>query len=136
MANVDQKTSQQPTAEQLRDIAEHSFGMETLREGQLEAMEAAVGGRDVLAVMPTGHGKSAVYQVSGVAMPGTAVVVPEGRGAGTEAAGEGLLPDPDVDPGDGVAAVVGAVGVTVLFVALGSVWTISRICSLNALRRP
>ena len=35
MANVDQKTSVQPTAEQLRDIAEHSFGIETLREGQL-----------------------------------------------------------------------------------------------------
>ena len=75
MANVEQDISERPTTEQLRDIAEHSFGMETLREGQLEAMEAAVGGRDVLAVMPTGHGKSAVYQVPGMAMAGTAVVV-------------------------------------------------------------
>ncbi|WP_262106210.1 ATP-dependent DNA helicase RecQ [Arthrobacter sp. Marseille-P9274] len=59
----------------MRRIAEESFGLKTLREGQLEAMEAAAAGRDVLAVMPTGHGKSAIYQVPGLALPGTAVVV-------------------------------------------------------------
>jgi ATP-dependent DNA helicase RecQ len=64
-----------PGAGELRRIAEESFGLKTLREGQLEAMEAAAAGRDVLAVMPTGHGKSAIYQVPGLALPGTAVVV-------------------------------------------------------------
>ncbi|MHC5559420.1 RecQ family ATP-dependent DNA helicase [Kocuria sp.] len=59
----------------LREAAAASFGIEEFREGQLEAMEAAAAGRDVLAVMPTGHGKSAIYQVPGTVLPGTAVVV-------------------------------------------------------------
>jgi ATP-dependent DNA helicase RecQ len=63
-----------PSADLLREIAATSFGIEEFREGQLEAMEAA-GHRDVLAVMPTGHGKSAIYQIPGMALPGTAVVV-------------------------------------------------------------
>ncbi|MGX5359644.1 RecQ family ATP-dependent DNA helicase [Kocuria sp. KH4] len=63
------------TAGQLREVAASRFGIEEFREGQLEAMEAAAGGRDVLAVMPTGHGKSAIYQVVAAALPGTAVVV-------------------------------------------------------------
>ncbi|MUN64321.1 RecQ family ATP-dependent DNA helicase [Kocuria sediminis] len=63
------------TAGRLREVAASRFGIEEFREGQLEAMEAAAGGRDVLAVMPTGHGKSAIYQVVAAALPGTAVVV-------------------------------------------------------------
>ncbi|KRE78782.1 recombinase RecQ [Arthrobacter sp. Soil763] len=34
-----------------------------MRDGQLEGMRALAAGRDVLAVMPTGYGKSAIYQV-------------------------------------------------------------------------
>lgn len=64
----------QPSVQCLRDIAATSFGIHEFREGQLEAMQAA-GSRDVLAVMPTGHGKSAIYQVPAMALPGTAVVV-------------------------------------------------------------
>ncbi|GAA1757529.1 RecQ family ATP-dependent DNA helicase [Kocuria aegyptia] len=64
-----------PPSHRLREAARVSFGIEEFRDGQLEAMEAAAGGRDVLAVMPTGHGKSAIYQVPGMALPGTAVVV-------------------------------------------------------------
>ena len=71
--------AEQPTApvpaERLREVAASCFGIEEFREGQLEAMAAAAGGRDVLAVMPTGHGKSAIYQVPGTVLPGTAVVV-------------------------------------------------------------
>ncbi|MDT9684031.1 RecQ family ATP-dependent DNA helicase [Streptomyces sp. TRM76323] len=51
------------------------FGWDTLRPGQLTAMEAVLAGRDTLVVMPTGAGKSAVYQVAGVALPGPTVVV-------------------------------------------------------------
>ncbi|MCD1144726.1 ATP-dependent DNA helicase [Kocuria sp. LUK] len=68
-------TGPAPDAGRLREIARECFGIEEFREGQLEAVAAAAGGRDVLAVMPTGHGKSAIYQVPGVALPGTAVVV-------------------------------------------------------------
>ena len=39
------------------------FGFEAFRPGQREAVEAAVGGRDVLVVMPTGSGKSLCYQL-------------------------------------------------------------------------
>jgi ATP-dependent DNA helicase RecQ len=62
-------------ADDIRRTAEHVFGWPTLRPGQLEAMEAVVAGRDVLVVMPTGAGKSAVYQVPAVLVDGPTVVV-------------------------------------------------------------
>ena len=46
-----------------------------MRPGQGEAIEAVVGGRDTLAVMPTGSGKSAIYQISASLLPGPAIVV-------------------------------------------------------------
>src|SRR5690625_1454302 len=63
------------TQQELQQIARDQFGWEDLRGGQLEAIEAAVGGRDVLAIMPTGYGKSAIYQVTGVVLDGPTVVV-------------------------------------------------------------
>ncbi|WP_456509077.1 RecQ family ATP-dependent DNA helicase [Arthrobacter sp. TE12232] len=47
----------------LRHLADVTFGLAHLREGQLTGMRALAAGRDVLAVMPTGYGKSAIYQV-------------------------------------------------------------------------
>jgi ATP-dependent DNA helicase RecQ len=55
--------------------AREAFGWDELREPQLDAIEALVGGRDVIAVMPTGSGKSAIYQVAAVLIPGVTVVV-------------------------------------------------------------
>jgi ATP-dependent DNA helicase RecQ len=51
------------TEEGLRRFAAESFGLPNLRDGQLTGMSALASGRDVLAVMPTGYGKSAIYQV-------------------------------------------------------------------------
>jgi ATP-dependent DNA helicase RecQ len=48
----------------LRQLAADTFGLPRLRAGQLAGMRALVSGRDVLAVMPTGYGKSAIYQVA------------------------------------------------------------------------
>ncbi|HKU02318.1 MAG TPA: RecQ family ATP-dependent DNA helicase, partial [Arthrobacter sp.] len=48
----------------LRALAASSFNLPDLRDGQLAGMAALVEGRDVLAVMPTGYGKSAIYQVA------------------------------------------------------------------------
>src|SRR5688572_30066310 len=48
----------------LRRLAADTFGLARLRYGQLAGMRALVQGRDVLAVMPTGYGKSAIYQVA------------------------------------------------------------------------
>ncbi|TVU59666.1 ATP-dependent DNA helicase RecQ [Paenarthrobacter nitroguajacolicus] len=48
----------------LAALAASSFSLPALRDGQLAGMSALVEGRDVLAVMPTGYGKSATYQVA------------------------------------------------------------------------
>ena len=48
----------------LRALAESPFSLPHLRDGQLAGMAALAQGRDVLAVMPTGYGKSAIYQVA------------------------------------------------------------------------
>jgi ATP-dependent DNA helicase RecQ len=56
-------------------VAREAFGYRELRPGQGEAIEAALAGRDVLVVMSTGSGKSAIYQIAGMLMPGATVVV-------------------------------------------------------------
>jgi ATP-dependent DNA helicase RecQ len=61
--------------QRIRDTARDTFGWEQLRPGQLPAMRAVVSGHDTLAVMPTGSGKSACYQVPGLLLPGPTVVV-------------------------------------------------------------
>ncbi|GAB5077955.1 RecQ family ATP-dependent DNA helicase [Arthrobacter sp. AD-310] len=48
----------------LAALAASSFSLPDLRDGQLAGMRALASGRDVLAVMPTGYGKSAIYQVA------------------------------------------------------------------------
>lgn len=63
------------TSRRLRGIARRVFGWQQLRPAQLSAMKAVMKGRDVLAVMPTGAGKSAVYQVPAVLLGGPVVVV-------------------------------------------------------------
>ncbi|MGW0550397.1 RecQ family ATP-dependent DNA helicase [Streptomyces altiplanensis] len=63
------------TAARLERTAAEVFGWQELRPGQLRAMEAVAAGRDTLVVMPTGAGKSAVYQVATLSLPGPAVVV-------------------------------------------------------------
>jgi ATP-dependent DNA helicase RecQ len=56
-------------------VASDVFGWHELRPGQRRAMEASIDGDDVLAVMPTGYGKSAIYQVAGAVLGGVTVVV-------------------------------------------------------------
>ncbi|MFJ9247643.1 RecQ family ATP-dependent DNA helicase [Streptomyces sp. NPDC101776] len=63
------------TSRRLRGTARRVFGWQHLRPAQLTAMKAVLKGRDVLAVMPTGAGKSAVYQVPAVLLGGPVVVV-------------------------------------------------------------
>ncbi|HXB16035.1 MAG TPA: RecQ family ATP-dependent DNA helicase [Solirubrobacteraceae bacterium] len=47
-----------------------SFGLESFRPGQREAVQAALEGRDSLVVMPTGGGKSLCYQLPALAWSG------------------------------------------------------------------
>ncbi len=51
------------------------FGHECFRSGQEEVCRAAIAGRDLLLVMPTGAGKSLCYQLPAIARGGTALVI-------------------------------------------------------------
>src|SRR4051812_4980740 len=51
------------------------LGWMHLRPGQDEAVAAVLAGRDTLVVMPTGSGKSGIYQIAGDLLPGATVVV-------------------------------------------------------------
>ena len=51
------------------------FGYETFRSGQREIIKAILQEQDVLAIMPTGGGKSLCYQLPALLKPGLAVVV-------------------------------------------------------------
>ena len=55
--------------------ARELFGWDSLLPGQRKALSAADDGRDLLCVLATGYGKSAIYQVAAMAVPGVAVVV-------------------------------------------------------------
>ena len=55
--------------------ARERFGIQRLRPGQREVLEAVFAGRDVLAIMPTGGGKSLTYQLPALFLPRPVVVV-------------------------------------------------------------
>ncbi|MFL6202875.1 MAG: RecQ family ATP-dependent DNA helicase [Thermoanaerobaculia bacterium] len=59
----------------LRRTLRRTFGFRSLREGQEEVIRSIVEGKDTLAIMPTGAGKSLCYQLPGAQLPGTTVVV-------------------------------------------------------------
>ncbi|OUD09788.1 DNA helicase RecQ [Marivivens niveibacter] len=55
----------------LRDV----FGFDGFRPGQGEIVDAVVAGRNTLAIMPTGGGKSLCYQLPALVRPGVTVVI-------------------------------------------------------------
>ncbi len=55
----------------LRDV----FGFESFRPGQREVIDAVLAGRDCIAVMPTGAGKSLTYQLPARILDGTVLVI-------------------------------------------------------------
>ncbi len=62
-------------AASIRALAKERLGFLRLRPGQLRAVAATAGGRDVLAVLPTGGGKSAIYELAGLLRTGPTLVV-------------------------------------------------------------
>jgi ATP-dependent DNA helicase RecQ len=59
----------------IREVARDVLGFDDFRPGQEKAMQEVVSGRDTLAVLPSGAGKTAVYQVAGMLVDGPVVVV-------------------------------------------------------------
>jgi ATP-dependent DNA helicase RecQ len=51
------------------------FGFSSFRPGQGEIVEAVRAGHDVLAIMPTGGGKSLCYQLPALCRDGVTVVI-------------------------------------------------------------
>ncbi len=59
----------------LKNALRRRFGLEQFRPGQEEVSNVVVSGRDALVVMPTGGGKSLMYQLPAMLLPGLTVVV-------------------------------------------------------------
>ncbi len=57
------------------EILKKYFGYDSFRKGQESIIQAILSGRDVLAIMPTGAGKSICYQVPALLLPGITIVV-------------------------------------------------------------
>ena len=56
-------------------LLQQYFGHASFRTGQKQAIDAILSGRDVLAVMPTGAGKSVCYQISALLLRGVTIVI-------------------------------------------------------------
>ncbi|MGD0940757.1 MAG: ATP-dependent DNA helicase RecQ [Terracidiphilus sp.] len=60
---------------ELAELLQSVFGFARFRANQEAVCRAAIHGRDLLLVMPTGFGKSLCYQLPAVALGGTALVI-------------------------------------------------------------
>jgi ATP-dependent DNA helicase RecQ len=59
----------------IEELARERLGFARLRPGQLGAVQWLTADRDVLAVLPTGGGKSAIYELAGLLRTGPTVVI-------------------------------------------------------------
>ena len=55
------------------------FGYASFREGQERIVNTILSGRDALAIMPTGAGKSICYQLPALMLPGITIVAGSGK---------------------------------------------------------
>jgi ATP-dependent DNA helicase RecQ len=59
----------------ITQLAREKLGYHDLRPGQLETIRLILAGHDTLSVMPTGSGKSAIYQIAATFIQGPTVIV-------------------------------------------------------------
>lgn len=62
-------------SEPLHSLLRDLFGHDDFRPGQLQALRQTLTGRDSVVLLPTGSGKSLIYQLGGLLLPGTTLVV-------------------------------------------------------------
>ncbi|MGO3111749.1 MAG: DNA helicase RecQ [Latilactobacillus curvatus] len=60
---------------QAQAVLKEKFGYDHFREGQADVIESLLAGTNVLAIMPTGGGKSLCYQIPALMLPGLTLVV-------------------------------------------------------------
>ncbi len=70
-----EKMQEKKLVDSLRTLLKKYFGYEDFRSGQLEIIQSVLAGKDTLAVMPTGGGKSLCYQIPALVFKGLTVVV-------------------------------------------------------------
>jgi ATP-dependent DNA helicase RecQ len=63
------------SVDEARSVLRDRFGHEDFRPGQAEIIDAILNGHDVLAVLPTGSGKSLLYQLPALILPSLTLVV-------------------------------------------------------------
>ncbi len=63
------------STDKLHQALAHFFGYNGFRHAQLDIIQSVLNGEDVLAIMPTGGGKSICYQLPAVLQPGLAIVI-------------------------------------------------------------
>ena len=71
----DSPRSPAATLDQARRVLAETWGYADFRDGQAEVVQAILEGQDVLAVMPTGSGKSLCFQLPALLLPGVTLVV-------------------------------------------------------------
>jgi ATP-dependent DNA helicase RecQ len=68
-------SKKQSNSLRVRHVVRERLGHEQLRPGQEEVARALLEGHDTLAIMASGWGKSAIYQIVGLLTPGLTLVV-------------------------------------------------------------
>jgi ATP-dependent DNA helicase RecQ len=61
--------------QQAAELLKIHYGFDKFRPGQEEAIDAILAGKDILVVMPTGGGKSLIYQLPALVLDGVTIVV-------------------------------------------------------------